>query len=570
MRSRFIGILGLALACAGPRVSARETTTTTTVPPPDPLERLQALGKAHHLDLPTPDSDEIPATASCTRATADEKQALQTRITAWLGKHFPAEANPAISQLRTGCVERGVLVADVVSSSDAANHALVLRVDPHTMGILHESDPDNPDVVLGLADLDGDAVRDPILARTNEDGRAGFAGRLSTLGTLAPLGGAGTYEVVGGLASIVLRLTDDDGATIHLRCVDLKGVHACADSARVHESEVADQLTAMSELPDRDTLAVMLAALHVGAHDAAPLLAAAPAVDPDDRITRDLAAFLHPDLTDGERAARAATDGEKVFFAPLRAALGRAACAPSQLQGARRARLGAWLAAHYREAVCSVSSCGWAPPSILSAREACAGPAGSYVTAVWQTRMDGGGMLTHETILFTSAAMTDLHVVTDQELPDPAVPIPAAFSLRGKSAVALIVETNNDGTMLSGFVDGARAGSEVGEFAIADHDGAYADTIAQRDGDGGLEYWTVDDRLHAVATVKEPELGDKPGSGVAGVLAAERLRVTAAAYLAGLGDETPASGGWEQVPDALGVLGAPAKLVGEVRARLKR
>lgn len=343
-----------------PPAIAKQPPPQQQPPPPqqplseDELKRkLQELGKRRGAELrgPADRGDEIPALGPCQRPSADERAALRQRVLAWIeqstaGFEHPAE-EPAQLSLRFGCVEpAGIVIAAQMdretkqrsrSHAPDVGHWWTLRATPASIAILSETrglatlrynayDRKLFQETLALADLDGDGVLDPLVARIDRAGIAlNAAIQLSVVGSrtnkrtaVAAFGDEVAPALVQGAGRsgpIVLEIADNFAAVRAFRCVGATLTLArCPEAAAARRSAdalaVADQLAALSQIPDREGLAEWLDLLGAPRDVAEPLRAAASPTSPAERAARKIERFLHSidDRTDAEREAAASRE----------------------------------------------------------------------------------------------------------------------------------------------------------------------------------------------------------------------------------------------------------------------
>jgi hypothetical protein len=340
------------------------------------MRKLKELGQRRAAELGKPADgagDTIPALGPCQRPAADERAALRARVLAWIERttasfEHPAEEPEQLS-LRFGCVEpAGIVIAAQMdretkqrtrSHAPDVGHWWTLRATKDSITALSEtrglatlrygaySKKLFQDTVA-LADLDGDGVLDPLVARTSREGLALSAdiqlsvvpSRTNKRTAVAAFGDeVAPARVQGATRSgpVVLEIVDRFAAVRAYRCVDATlALTRCPEAAQARRSAdafaAAEDLARLTEEPHREQLAEWLDLLGVPPTEAEPLLAAAPPTSPAERAARKIERFMHPDddRTDAEREAaerRAPTSKQKLaardlLLSATRAALG--------------------------------------------------------------------------------------------------------------------------------------------------------------------------------------------------------------------------------------------------------
>lgn len=191
----------------------------------------------------------IMAPDECVRPEAKQRRAIDVQLRAWVGRTVRGEHvddDQGNWQLTFGCVDRAGIVVDVQAdlvgrAGTLAGHWWVVRLTGHSIHVLaaasgeavldccHSDRPGRTVLTsvetVVLADLDGDGVLDPVIAReARVDGEAdgdvrifvSRRGRLDEVGRL--FGQVADESALGRIASLHFERGDGDTFDIH-RCV---------------------------------------------------------------------------------------------------------------------------------------------------------------------------------------------------------------------------------------------------------------------------------------------------------------------------------------------------------------
>jgi hypothetical protein len=490
-RFAFAPVFALALALAS-RVDAA----------PDPDADVKAFGARARADLerryPALAGDaaggEIPSLGSCRRPDAAERQALRALVA-------PGVADDELEHIAYGCVERGDVVVDVAFDTTGANNRRtgvwrIVRANAATAAAATLATYSGTSIqdfmewadevtvaTLALVDVDGDGVRDVVIARRRHEGGSSSSetelslwrsrdGRVVPIGTFG--GARADVRVARGSGrALVLafeRARDDNaGAAVWYACVDPRGGvrFACADGARARRIarrlEIAAALADGAYAPlDRDRAAELFAELDVPAAARRALLAALPPATPEVLVAREIERVLAP--VDPETPV-APPDPRPAALARL---LGDAPCAPASAAESRR--LAAWIAANdARELVAHgdcdpAAPCRWTNASAPAPIATCAADGRGYIAATWIYEDDDARLVRAAAFAFSPTTFALLATATQRDDgPDCPACAPRAgpilevdFHRRGAKSIATIADKSPNGTMTT-FVDGAPA-----------------------------------------------------------------------------------------------------------------
>jgi hypothetical protein len=548
---RIVSVVTLSLL-AGIRVARAD--------PEDILALLHEIGtRATSAPAPTDGpNDEIGAIGPCTRPGAAEKKVIAQRLARWIDATYPAEVpqpeeDGSDLDARFGCEDpRGVIV-DVHGDRTVAHptgrrmvgHWWTMRVTPTAITLVTdhqglavndymEWEDETEESTFALADLDGDGARDVVTVDSEHEG--GAMGATFTFFVEPARGGAaveighfhGVISGGAGTTAVVVDLANHFDQPGVFRCVTMTGLTSCP-AARAAEAEAravqtATQLAQLEEVPDRDALDEMLAAIDLLAPVRVVFDLLVDPTTPGTRAKRVVATFLvkrlGDDLTTEE--AQAATDAaaERGTFAPLRAALGAAPCATSAPTAALAAQVNTWLGARYRDLACpGAATCAWKLPAVDSLTASCAVGTKSYAIVTWTVEDDAAQRQSRSSLLFVdgarvSVALDEKSIATFDGLAGadsgPAPAFKTSFYRRGDVLDALVIDCCDEGhappdqgtgpvgsgkSALLAFAGGAPTGSEPGDFGFLMRDWDTSDVIAV-DQDGGE--WTADDHLRLV------------------------------------------------------------------------
>jgi hypothetical protein len=538
---------------AAPRAQPAAATIDAAAPPaPDLAKQLATLGARRKTELEAatprrqPVEGEISALGPCTRPTAAEQAAIETRVHAWIA-HVEPRAHvdaDAISGLRFGCVEPAGVTVDAQADltyapSRRTGWWWTLRVTPRAIDLVSSASgcalidcmewSDEQSVsTIAEADLDHDGTFDLVLGRDHHEGGAhphitalsvvGAAAHPSELGEHADVVELARWQPPPSEATVVLALTtrSADAPTIY-RCVTAGPVWTACPAAerarRVDEAiDAADELAtgAAAFAADRDRLADALALLDVPQAERDALIAeAAPSSFAAivARFAHDRAAVVAGRTAAEQEAVAAAADAR--LASKIRDALGEPACAsPSPAERrAATAAIRASITRHGGEA------------DELTLGEACIGSGRAYWVATWS---DGRAQQARSALVYiTSAGVTrpiELSTVLDpapegQGRFDATTNLEAKFYAHDGSIVALVA-TGEHGKLWA-VVDGAITGTRDGSAQVSwqtidpdDHELVYSngDTLARSEESNHITYW------HATAAgVVAAATFDRPG-----------------------------------------------------------
>jgi hypothetical protein len=537
-----------------PVAPPQQPAAPTTLSSDELQQQLRELGRQRGTALRAasdPGEGAIPALGPCQRPSLAERDALRTRVLAWIEKTTASSERPTDEPgqlaLRFGCVEPAGIVITAqmdretkqrVRTGPDVGHWWTLRAAKDAIAVLSETRgiatlrysayvlkvTEEP---IALADLDGDGALDPLLVRTSREGLAMHAdlqlaavpSRTNKRAVVAAFGDEVALARVQPAARsgpVVLEISDWSIGVHAFRCVDAKlALVRCREAAAARRGSaalaLADDLAKLSGNPDREQLAGWLELLEVPRDTAAPLLAAASATTPAERASRKIARAFHPDddRTNVEHEAAARRDAAAAIAA-LRRDLGSAACDPTA-PAADTAVRGAILAA--------------APGAVeLVVRGRCTGPAGTYVAAAWRVRDQRS-----EGVFFvTGEQVTQVIKAGPAPRFDPSKPteplLQSGFYRGGSATIALVVAAAREPrpAELTALADGRAIGRRTGDLTI---DGEVLARLQPADGGTGPRRYlhATETAIIEVAAFESPAVRSAAPAGAGATAAAKRL-----------------------------------------------